>query len=111
MIIFIKNLKFDVILGILKEERINTQNIIVDAKIHYVYTKDEIINYSQVAGLIEKTMKIRKYYLVEDALEEIVIILKNAFPKIYKIKLKISKPDIMNNCVVGAIIKKKLKIY
>ncbi|MDX1809833.1 MAG: dihydroneopterin aldolase [Sulfurospirillaceae bacterium] len=111
MIIFIEKLTFDAILGILDKERQDTQKITVDAKISYDYTDNEMVDYSQVAQIIEDTIKIKKFYLIEDALEEIVTILKKKFPKIHKIKLKISKPDIINNCVVGAIIKRKLKIY
>ncbi|WP_331775302.1 dihydroneopterin aldolase [Sulfurospirillum sp. 1612] len=111
MTIFIKNFEFDAILGLLDTERHTKQRIIVDAKIHYQYSNSNFIDYSQVTKIIQETIMRRKFLLIEEALEEIITILSNEFPKIEKIKLKISKPDIISNCVVGAIIKRKLKIY
>jgi len=111
MTLFIKKFEFKAILGVLEIERTNTQRIIVNAKIHYHYVPSDIIDYSQVSEIIQEVIVTNKFFFIEEALEGIVTILKNKFPKIEKIKLKISKPDIISDCVVGAIIKRKLKIY
>jgi len=109
--IFINNLSFDAILGMLEKERENPQKIVINAKITYQYTNDYFINYAEVLKLIKSTIIQNKFELIEEALETLLIKIKNKFPKIDKIKLKISKPDILKNCVVGAKIKKNFKKY
>ncbi len=42
-----------------------------------------------------------KYKLLEDALLGVKIKIHNNYPQIKKLKLKISKPDILNNCSVA----------
>ena len=111
MTIFINNLSFDAILGMLEKERENPQKIVINAKITYQYTNDYFINYAEVLKLIKSTIIQNKFELIEEALETLLIKIKNKFPKIDKIKLKISKPDILKNCVVGAKIKKNFKKY
>ncbi|RUM56603.1 MAG: dihydroneopterin aldolase, partial [Nautilia sp.] len=45
--------------------------------------------------------------VIEDSLEYICSYLKNEFIEIKKIKLEILKPNILDNCIVGAKIIKK----
>ncbi len=106
MKIFIKNLTCKAILGILESERTQAQNIIIDAKIKYDFDTKHFIDYAQVAKSMQDLMQKEKFLLIEDALENIVATLKQKFPTIKQITLKISKPDILDNCVVGAKIKK-----
>jgi len=107
--IFIKNLSFYAILGILEEEREKPQKIVIDAKITYYYTGAYFINYAEVSNLIKSTMVESKFELIEEALEKLLIKIKKNFPKIDKIRLQISKPDILQDCQVGAKIKKNFK--
>lgn len=109
MTIFIKNLSFYAILGILEEERKKPQKIVVSAKITYNYTDTYFINYVQVSKLIKSTIMKGKFELIEEALEILLGKIKENFPKIDKIKLQISKPDILKDCEVGAKIKKNFK--
>ncbi len=106
MKIFIKNLTCKAILGILEEERTQAQNIIIDAKIKYDFDTIHFIDYAQVAKFMQDLMQKEKFLLIEDALESIASTLKQQFPTINQITLKISKPDILDSCVVGAKIKK-----
>ena len=103
MTIFIQNLSFKAILGILDFERTTPQSIEVDCEIKYSYKKEEscFIDYTEVASLIESTMKSEKFFLIEDAIEKLFQLLKVKFPQIESIKLTIYKPDIMPNCRVS----------
>jgi len=107
--IFIKNLLFEAVLGILEFERKTPQKISVDIKIRYTYKKDIFINYAQIADFVIYTIKKGEFFLLEEALEFTVQKLKVKFPQIETIKIKISKPNILKNCIVGAKIKKNFK--
>lgn len=106
MIIHIENLTFDCIVGILDEERKVPQKVIIDCKIHYNYKKNDFINYAIVADLIEKKMKKERFELIETALLDIIDTIKLTFINISSIKLKISKPTILDKCDVSVALKK-----
>ncbi len=109
MQIFIKNLIFEAIIGILELERKTPQKISMDIKIQYTYEKDVFINYAQVADFAISIIKKGEFFLLEEALESTIQKLKIKFPQIETIKIKISKPNILKNCTVGAKIKKNFK--
>ncbi len=101
MKILIKNLTFDCIIGILDFERKTVQKVVIDISFKYDYkNKKEFIDYSQISKSVEKIMKKKKFKLLEEA---IIHIEQNLFKKykIKKLKLKISKPDILTNCIVS----------
>jgi len=99
--LYIEKLRVEAILGILESERENEQTILVDATIEYKKEGDHFVNYAYVVDTIEKRLKYKKYGLIEDALKDIMLRLKEDYPMIDSIKMKISKPDILKNCVVG----------
>ncbi len=103
MKILIKNLRFFCIIGILKQERKQKQEIRLDISIK----ADGFVDYAKVAKSVEKLYKKEKFLLVEDALEKTVSKLKLKFPHIKQIKIKILKTQILENCHVGAKINKK----
>ncbi len=109
MKIFIKNLTFEAILGLLDFEREERQKIVIDAQIRYDFDSDNFIDYSKVANLIKSTIVTNKFLLVEEALDVLLSKIKSHFPQTKQIKLKISKPNILQNCIVGAKIKKNFK--
>jgi len=97
----IESLKFNCIIGILPFERKNKQKVICDISFKYFYNKkSSFIDYAKVVKLIKKTMKKKRFRLIEDAVINIRKKLKKDF-KIKKLKIKISKPDILKNCVVS----------
>jgi len=100
MTIHIEDLKFQAILGILDFERVKVQDVIVNVKITYDYA-GEFINYAYVATLIKENMQESKFLLIEDALENISISLKDNFPHINELLLKITKPSILPDCSVS----------
>jgi len=108
MTIYVEDLKFQCILGILDFERMIPQDVIINLTLKYKF-KDEFINYALVAKLIESKMKKKKFFLIEDALANLSKNLKKEFPQIKKINLKITKPSIMPNCTVSVCKKYKFK--
>lgn len=107
MKIYIENLTFKTIIGILKEERVTPQKVIINCQIKYNYKNDDFINYATVAKMIENNMKKSKYLLIEDALLSITEEIKSTFFHISSIKLKISKPDILDECDVSVELHRK----
>jgi len=105
--IYIEDLTFDAIIGILKKERKTPQKIIINCTIKYNYKKKNFINYALVSELIQKNIIKNKYKLLEDALINICKEIKSNFPGITALSLKISKPTILDNSVVSVEIKKK----
>jgi len=96
----IKNLKFQCIIGILKEERKTKQKVIVNIKFNYNYKKQNFIDYSEVAQLVEQNLKKQRFGLIEDAILDTKDLLEYKF-NIKKLKIKITKPDILKNCLVS----------
>ena len=99
--LYIQDLKVSAIIGILDFERKSEQNVVIDAQIEYFKDGDHFVNYKYVAETIESNLKKREYGLIEDALKDIMIRIKEDYPMISSIRMKISKPDILENCVVG----------
>jgi len=100
MTIFIEDLKFQTIIGILDFERERTQDVIINLEIKYNY-KDEFINYAEVARHIKESMINNKFLLIEDALSSLSKSLKKEFQQISSLNLKITKPSILPDCTVS----------
>jgi len=100
MKIYIENLSFQAILGILDFERVTPQDIVINLTINYDY-KDEFINYADVVDIIKSDMIEYKFLLIEDALKYLSEKLSTKFSAIKILNLKISKPSILDDCVVS----------
>jgi len=98
----IDDLTFDCIIGILPHEREKTQKVIINISFEYFYdtNKEYFIDYSEVASLVETSMIEQRFKLIEDAILFIRKKIKENW-KLEKLKVKISKPDIMPNCKVS----------
>ncbi len=102
--IFIENLEFQTIVGILPQERITPQKVCINAEITYLYEKEQFVDYAKVCTLIETLFQTKKYLLLEDALEDICNNIYKKYSQIKSIKLKIMKPEILANAQVGVEI-------
>jgi 7,8-dihydroneopterin aldolase/epimerase/oxygenase len=100
MKIEINNLTFKCIIGILDFERIKKQRIIINSSFEYEFTKDSFIDYAEVSALIKTTIKKEKFLLLEDAILHLETLLTDKY-KIKNLKIKISKPDILKDCIVS----------
>ena len=98
MTIHIRELEFETIIGILKQERVHKQRVVIDVDIFY--TKG-FIDYAEVAKYIKQVMQESEFALIEDALSALSIGLKQRFENMLEIELKIMKPDILQDCKVG----------
>jgi len=100
MKIDIENLSFKCIIGILKFERVKKQRVIMNLSFDYEFKDEEFIDYSKVVKLVKKTMKEKKFLLLENAIEELSNILYSSY-KITNLKIKIAKPNILKDCIVS----------
>ena len=98
----IKDLTFDCIIGILDFEREKEQRVIIDVAFEYYFKDDgsNVVNYSDVVAYVEKTMKEKKFRLIEDAILYLRKTLRQRY-EIVNLHVKIAKPDILDNCVVS----------
>ena len=99
MKIKINNLTFKCIIGIFDFERIKKQRVILNISFEYEFTKDFFIDYAEVSTLLKSTMKTQKFLLLEDAILYIENLLLHIYP-ITNLQIKISKPDILKDCIV-----------
>lgn len=100
MTIYIEDLKFQCIIGILDFERENPQDVIINLTIKYNYI-DTFINYADVAEHIKSQMIKNKFLLIEDALESLTQTLTDKFNQIQNLTIKITKPSILADCKVS----------
>lgn len=100
MTIEIEEFRFDTIIGLLDFERVKKQQVIINLKASYRYSKDNFIDYVQICNTIKESMQNKKYKLLEDALEDLKSKLFKEF-SIDSLYLKISKPDILKDCIVS----------
>lgn len=101
MKIHIENLTFETIVGILEEERQTPQRVCLHVSIAYDFDGTRFIDYAHVCQLITEQMQTQKYHLLEEALEGIYCKILSHYPYMTKISLKILKPTILENALVG----------
>ncbi len=101
MTIEIEDLIFDTIIGLLDFERVVKQRVIVNLKASYNYSKGKFINYVELRDLIIETMNSEKFELLEEALKGIGDLILDRYRDINTLELKITKPDILDNCQVS----------
>ncbi|WP_297573714.1 dihydroneopterin aldolase [uncultured Campylobacter sp.] len=99
--IFIKELKFQTIIGILEHERQNKQEISLDIKLR----ADEFIDYTQVIYETKALFESEEFFYVEDALNFFKVFFKKRFKTLKFLKMKITKEKIVADAKVGAILK------
>lgn len=100
MKIYIEDLKFQCIIGILDFERTTKQNVIINVEIEYTFDKS-FLDYAKVVNFIKTSMINNKFLLIEDALNDISHSLKKEFLAIDSLYLKITKPSILPDCTVS----------
>ncbi len=98
----IDDLTFDCIIGILDFERLKKQKVILNISFEYFFKEDSsnFIDYSEVVSFVESIMIKEQFQLIENAILFIRKELKSKWD-MKNLKVKISKPDIMKNCIVS----------
>lgn len=97
--ITISQLKINTIIGILPDERKNKQNIILDVEISY--TKNIILDYSQVRVSLIEIFQTNHFFYLEDALDLTLDSIIARFSNITNIALRITKPEIFPDCTIS----------
>ncbi len=105
--IYIENLKIEAIIGILDFEREKSQQIVAECSIDYTREGEKFIDYAVVARMIEEMLQKGQYFLIEDALDEIILAITDTFFTVKAVTLKLSKTEILANCIVS--VKKTIK--
>ncbi|QOY55418.1 dihydroneopterin aldolase [Candidatus Sulfurimonas marisnigri] len=100
MTIHIEDLKFQCIIGILDFERITKQDVIVNLTIDY-NNENSFINYADIVQIVKENMIKSEFLLIEDALNSLNLKLIKEYNSIKSIKIKITKPSILPDCVVS----------
>ena len=101
MKIYIEQLSFDTIIGILPKERVTTQRVDIDIEIEYEYRDDSFIDYAKVAQSVEENMISNQYELIEEALNGLKEMIFSKYSNIDSLFIKITKPNILTNCTVA----------
>ena len=104
MTLEIENLTFKAIIGLLDFERIKKQKVVVNLKANYIYKDGNYIDYVDLCKIIKKTIKKEKFELLENAIESLKNKIINKYPNIEYLNIKISKPDILKDCIVSLSI-------
>lgn len=104
--LIIEAFKLKVIIGILDFEKQIPQEVLIEGKITYKYSREDFVDYIEVKNIIQKLLQTNQYGLLEDALLDITHHLKNKFNTIKNIELKIKKLNIDPDCIVGVKINK-----
>lgn len=100
MKIYIEDLKFQCIIGILDFERTTAQDVIVNLELEYIFD-NSFLDYAKVVNFIKRSMINNKFLLIEDALNKLSRSLKKEFSTIDSLNLKITKPSILSDCKVS----------
>ena len=102
MNVSINQLTFKTIIGILPFERVKKQKVVIDISFKYNFKKDskEFIDYSEISAMAKKTMNKKKFELIEDAILTLEKLIYEKF-NLSNLKIKITKPDILKDCIVS----------
>ena len=100
MRIVIADLEFEAIIGILEEERINPQRVIVNLEIDYHFRDGEYLDYVEIIDFTKSLIINKRFLLIEEAVGSLIEGLKSNFSAVEYINCQISKPDIIKECKV-----------
>ncbi len=103
--IFIENLKFKTVIGILEKERKTEQQVVLDIEISYD-PKEGFVDYALVCEISKNLLRSEKFELVEEAVISLAAELKERFDQISSIEISLKKIEILSDCVVGATYSK-----
>ena len=105
MKIFIEDLEFEAIIGLLDFERETPQRVIVNLEIDYQEILEGessyYLDYAKIVELTKSFILEERFLLLEEAVDSLIALLGSKFSSINYIKCKISKPDIFDECKVS----------
>ena len=98
--ISLHDLSIKTIIGVLEEERISPQEIIINLNLIYKKTKN-IIDYAEIYNLIKEIFEKNHFFYLEEAIEYVIDSIIKKFANISYLNLNIAKPSILPNCKVS----------
>lgn len=119
-IISVQDLTFECIVGILPHERKTPQPVSVHLELAVDFSevthRDQLVSggvdYSQLCAFIEKTCQTKKFFLLEDMVDQLGQAILNEYPPITKLKLQINKPEALSKAKqVGAAMRFERKSH
>jgi dihydroneopterin aldolase len=104
--LLIEKFEFEAIIGLLEKERQTPQKVEVWAKIEIKYSKKSLVDYVLICDVIKNSLQSKKFFTIEEALVHISKEIVKISSRICRVYLKILKPSILENRLVGAEIDK-----
>ena len=100
MIISLKNISINALVGIYENEKINSTKIMISVIIDYNFSKNSVIDYDEIIKKIIQIAQSKHFEYIEELAEEISQKIKNIYININSIKTTIQK------CILGNILEK-----
>ena len=102
MTIHIEALSFEAIIGLLDFERKTPQPLSITLEASYAYQEGgDFIDYALLSQQITHHLQSKRYGLLEEALLGLEKMIRDTYPNIEMLFLKITKPTIIQNAQVG----------
>ncbi|MFC3848311.1 dihydroneopterin aldolase [Helicobacter baculiformis] len=103
MTLLVENYRLDAVIGIRQDEQSRPQPLIIDLEIDYHYSHaSQYLDYMEILKVVHDKFSAKSYTLLEEALEEISLWLKQCFPSITSMTMGIKKPQACQYALVGA---------
>ncbi|MGB1204129.1 MAG: dihydroneopterin aldolase [Chitinophagales bacterium] len=106
----IQNLSIQCIIGILPNERIQKQELLLNIAVDYDFAKaknsehiTDAVDYTKIAESVENLLVSQKYQLIETAVEAIAELLFHKWPQLEKCSIQIKKPSAIANADFAAV--------
>jgi dihydroneopterin aldolase len=104
--LLVEGFEFEAIIGLLEKERKIPQKVEVEARVEIKYSKKSLIDYVLICDIIKNSLQSKNFFTIEEALVYISKKIAKISPRICRVYLKILKPSILENRLVGAQIDK-----
>ena len=105
--ILIENLICSASIGVYENEKLNKQKIIINLEIlltnkmkTHTDNLNDVADYSKFRRIILDVINSKHFNLIETLADKLINEIKN-FDKVENVKIKITKPDIFNDCSVS----------
>ena len=113
--VFIHDLQFPAIIGIMDHERLQRQTVSMDIEFTTDISKaaasgniEDTVSYAEVAERVTELAQNGEYLLVESLAEDSAQLILKSYPAIEQVTIKVAKPDILPNAgAVGVKIERR----
>lgn len=110
MIIKIKNLKAETLLGAYAKERIKTRPVIIHLAIDYDHARavasdalKDAVNYTAIENAITESLPRQKFILLESLADHVARLIMQ-FPAVREVTVEIEKPGVMHHAETVSVV-------